>query len=82
MSRPISRREMLKSSALAGAGVWLGVSSAPAKESTNDKLDIAVIGIGGRGGANLGGVSSQNIVALCDVDEKKGGKGSSQTSAS
>src|SRR6185437_5583577 len=35
----------------------------------NEKLNIAVIGAGGRGGANLRGVSSETIVALCDVSE-------------
>ncbi|MGC8640351.1 MAG: Gfo/Idh/MocA family protein [Isosphaeraceae bacterium] len=35
----------------------------------NEKLNIAVIGVGGRGGANLADVSSENIVALCDVYE-------------
>ncbi|MDR3634797.1 MAG: Gfo/Idh/MocA family oxidoreductase [Isosphaeraceae bacterium] len=33
----------------------------------NEKLNIACIGVGGRGGSNLGDVSSENIVALCDV---------------
>ncbi len=37
--------------------------------SPNEKLNIAVIACGGRGGHNLGEVSSENIVALCDVDE-------------
>ena len=34
----------------------------------NEKLNLAIVGSGGRGAANLGGVSSENIVALCDVD--------------
>jgi predicted dehydrogenase len=34
----------------------------------NEKLNIAVIGCGGRGAANLDGVRSENIVALCDVN--------------
>jgi predicted dehydrogenase len=33
----------------------------------NEKLNIAMIGVGGRGEANLHGVASENIVALCDV---------------
>ena len=37
--------------------------------STNDKLNIGVIGVANRGGANLAGVASENIVALCDVDD-------------
>ena len=33
----------------------------------NEKLNVAMIGVGGRGAANLKGVASENIVALCDV---------------
>ena len=35
----------------------------------NEKLDIAVIGTGGRGGSNLRSVESENIVAVCDVNQ-------------
>ncbi len=35
----------------------------------NDKLNIAIIGSGGRGRSNTQAVSSENIVALCDVYE-------------
>ncbi|MEO1971598.1 MAG: Gfo/Idh/MocA family oxidoreductase, partial [Pirellulaceae bacterium] len=35
---------------------------------------MACIGVGGRGAANVGGVSRENIVAMCDVDEQKAGK--------
>jgi predicted dehydrogenase len=35
--------------------------------NTNEQLRIALIGVGGRGAANLEGVSSETIVALCDV---------------
>ncbi len=34
----------------------------------NEKLNIAGIGVGGRGGANMNGVKGENIVAVCDVD--------------
>ncbi len=34
----------------------------------NERLDIAVIGTGGRGGSNLRSVESENIVAVCDVN--------------
>jgi predicted dehydrogenase len=36
----------------------------------SDKLNIAVIGTGGRGASNLQGVGSENIVALCDVNSR------------
>ncbi len=42
--------------------------------SANNKLNLAGIGIGGQGGADLDGVKSQNIVALCDVDSKYAAK--------
>src|SRR5581483_1063930 len=54
------------------AGLTAGTVFAPAivrGRNLNEKLNIAVIGAGGRGGANLRGVSSETIVALCDVSE-------------
>src|SRR5256885_1587677 len=40
----------------------------------SDKLNIAGVGVGGMGRANLINVASQNIVALCDVDWGYAGK--------
>ena len=54
------------------AGVAVGTFAAPAivrGRNLNEKLNIAVIGVGGRGGSNLHDVSSENIVALCDVSQ-------------
>ncbi len=53
-------------------GTAAGLFAAPAIVSgrnLNNKLNIAMIAAGGRGAANLGGVASENIVALCDVFE-------------
>ena len=36
----------------------------------SDKLNIAGVGIGGRGFNDLRAVASENIVALCDVDQR------------
>jgi predicted dehydrogenase len=72
MKSQITRRNMLKAGAAASAGVWLATQS-EAAESPNEKLNIACIGVGGRGGDNLRGISSQNIVALCDVDDSRAG---------
>jgi len=69
------RRQMLKTSAALGAGIWLGTTPrSRANVSPNEKLNIACIGIGGRGSANVRGVASENIVALCDVDDSRAGK--------
>ena len=73
-SRPNNtRRDVLKGVAAASAGYWLGTSSVARAASANEKLNVACIGIGGRGGANVGGVSGENIVALCDVDDARAG---------
>ena len=75
MARKVTRRDALKTSAAASAVWWLGGSSlSRADDSPAEKLNLACIGIGGRGGNNLRGVSSQNIIALCDVDEVRAGK--------
>jgi CheY-like chemotaxis protein len=39
--------------------------------SANERLNIALVGVGGRGADNLHGVEGENIVALCDVDEQR-----------
>ncbi|MEO2015683.1 MAG: Gfo/Idh/MocA family oxidoreductase [Fuerstiella sp.] len=69
-----SRRQFLQATTALGAGLWLGGSPAARAVSPNDKLNVACIGVGGRGSANVGGVSGENIVAMCDVDENKAGK--------
>lgn len=60
------RRSFLKTSTGAAAAVFM--SGLPSSAQSTDKLRIAVIGCGGRGGSNLKGVSSEHIAVLCDVD--------------
>ncbi|MEO5804835.1 MAG: Gfo/Idh/MocA family oxidoreductase, partial [Verrucomicrobiota bacterium] len=64
----INRRKFIYTSALAVSA--LSLYAKPKIKSPNEKLDIAIIGAGGRGASNLGDVSSENIVALCDVNEE------------
>ena len=73
MSRRTRRRDFLKRTTLAGAGFMaLGVSPRAAEsQSPNEKLNIGVAGVAGRGGGNMNSVVSENIVALCDVDDNK-----------
>ncbi len=72
MSKTSTRREFLaKTSGLAIAGAIAPAYMAPAAglPSVNpDKLDLGIIGVGGRGGANLNQVAGENIRALCDVN--------------
>ena len=37
-------------------------------DAPSNKLNIAAIGVGGMGGANLKACQGETIVALCDVD--------------
>jgi predicted dehydrogenase len=40
----------------------------------SEKLNIAAVGIGGKGYSDIESVASENIVALCDVDLRKGAR--------
>jgi len=66
----ISRRDFLGSAATAAAFTIVPryVLGGPRNIPPSEKLNIAGIGVGGQGAGDLGNVSSQNIVALCDVD--------------
>jgi len=55
--------------------VGFGLASALAPsvvrgKSPNGKLNMGIIGSGGRGGANLNGVKAENIHTLCDINRK------------
>jgi len=68
-SGQISRRTLFKAGLGTGAGLLvLPFGLARGAESPNNKLNIAVIGVGGRGAGDLAGVNSENIVALCDLN--------------
>jgi predicted dehydrogenase len=73
MNSPQSRRTFLKQSGLAGVGFWAAGSLTPSlakPPGPNERINIAVIGAGGRGRANIQAVAkTENIVALCDVDD-------------
>jgi len=70
MARHCSRRKFLASSALAPLGFWVaGTHAMGQSRSPNEKLNIGIIGAHSRGAANMAAMESENIVALCDVDE-------------
>ena len=74
MSSKMSRRKFLGTGAMAAAGLTVVPSSVLGKSfghtAPSDKLNIAGVGIGGMGFANLKNLESENIVALADVDWK------------
>ncbi|HEX4146490.1 MAG TPA: Gfo/Idh/MocA family oxidoreductase, partial [Pirellulales bacterium] len=63
----MNRRRFLGTAAIAGAATFAAPAILRAR-NLNEKLNIAIIGAGGRGGSNMQSVASENIVALCDVD--------------
>jgi predicted dehydrogenase len=73
----LSRRQFTRRAA-AGAALFTivprHVLGGQEEASANDKLNIAVIGVGGRGAANLKGLGDENIVGLCDVDDRQASK--------
>ncbi|MBI3878751.1 MAG: Gfo/Idh/MocA family oxidoreductase [Verrucomicrobia bacterium] len=69
-----TRRQFLHTSALATAWTvfWGGCQTATSGRriiGANDRLNIGCIGTANRAASDIAGVKSQNIVALCDVDE-------------
>jgi len=70
------RREFLRKS-VAGAALagWMAVPrhvlGGAGHTPPSEKLNIAGIGAGGRGYDDLLSVGSENVVALCDVDDKR-----------
>jgi predicted dehydrogenase len=70
MKSTLNRRKFLKHSALAYASVLIAPHLRARAAEANGKLNIGVIGVANQGMYNLTNVGGQNIVALCDVDEK------------
>jgi predicted dehydrogenase len=71
----MDRRQFLKTTtavAAAGTGTLLLPSGARAgKSAPSNKLHIALIGVWGRGLAHYDSLADENVVALCDVNEKR-----------
>ena len=74
MIRQCDRRRFLAQSAAAvvAAGgcaiVPRHVLGGPRHSPPSEKMNVAGVGVGGMGAANLRALESENIVALCDVD--------------
>jgi len=71
-NKNMTRRSFLETTGAVAAGFTIlpgSVISGLGKRAPSDKLNIAVVGIGGMGNSNLKAVKgTENIVALCDVD--------------
>lgn len=71
-----SRRKFIRNAALAGAGFFIVPRHVLGRGfvAPSDKLNIAGIGVGGKGASDLGEFAKSpfvNIAALCDVDDRE-----------
>ncbi len=83
MSEHLERREFLRRAVLAGtttlavgSGAALRPRAALAAKGPNEKLNLGCIGVANKGAHNIDNLTSENIVALCDIDSTFLGKSS------
>src|SRR5215467_6721043 len=69
-SSNLTRRKFIQNTAVGAAGMMIVPRHVLGRGMTppSDLLNIAGVGIGGMGRANLIALAGQNITALCDVD--------------
>jgi len=68
----LTRREFLGASATTAAAFMIvprHVLGGPGHKAPSDTLDIGCVGVGGKGSSDIRSVGTENIVALCDVDD-------------
>ncbi len=73
-SESISRREFIGKTALAATAITIvprHVLGGSGYTAPSDKLNIACVGVGGKGRSDIASVATENIYALCDVDDTK-----------
>src|SRR6476620_9162849 len=74
MPRYFSRRSFFKTVGLSAAGYWAVTNSWTETSATaratspNEKLNIAVVGLGRQGSDDISDMLHENIVAIADVD--------------
>ncbi len=68
-TKAVQRRQFLQSAAAAGAA-WTILPSGvlTGADAPSNKLNVALIGAWGRAKAHFSAISSENVVALCDVN--------------
>ncbi|MCB1122271.1 MAG: Gfo/Idh/MocA family oxidoreductase, partial [Verrucomicrobiae bacterium] len=70
-TKKVNRRSFLKTGAALGAAATLSAPSILRGSNLNERLNIAMIGIGNRGKRNIDSFKAENIVALCEVNQEK-----------
>ncbi len=67
----LTRRQFVKRSAVVGAALAFPFVARRTVLGANNRLNIAGIGVGGKGASDIANVDNENIYALCDVDEAR-----------
>jgi predicted dehydrogenase len=67
LAQSFDRRDFLRGTAALGVASAFG---SRVKAGPNEKLNIGIIGTAGRATGNIDGVQGENIVAVCDIDER------------
>src|SRR5436309_2642650 len=67
--RSLTRRQFLKRSVIATTALAMPFIARRNVLGANGRLNIAGIGVGGKGASDVANVDNENIYALCDVDE-------------
>ena len=70
----MTRRDFLGAASTTAAAFMIvprHVIGGPGFVPPSDKLNIACIGVGGKGRSDTTSVSTENLVAFCDVDDKQ-----------
>src|SRR5438105_3377971 len=74
----ITRRHFLRASTASVAALTIvprHVLAASGSTPPSEKLNIAAIGVGGRGADDINGLApGNNMIALCDVDSRQAGR--------
>src|SRR5215469_15947293 len=73
-SGAVSRRRFLQTSALAAGAATFGVPALLRAANLNSKVNIACIGVMGKGQSDTDLCSGENIVGLCDADAARAAK--------
>lgn len=69
-SSPLSRRKFIALSGLAAGSLAVpGCSTSRRTLTATSKLNILCVGAGGKGSSDIANCASENILAICDVDE-------------
>lgn len=75
MTTRMTRRRLLRDAALGGGGlILLGDSRSARTYAANERMNVAVVGVSGRGSwfsKTMPGLS--NVVAMCDVNDRRAG---------